>query len=144
MVNHNRRNRKKYPAIDPTLNLKTRYEEIMDVASYFHTLPEDAKEFMHAFVEESINAKFNHKGETIYTDPEDRRKIYNKNNARNRDVLTKAKACGKYVELDDPNHKKIVGKSFNEDLIIAQLDQKAQDDRWKSFAKERRKNKKKV
>ena len=100
----NKRNRKKYPAIDPSVNLKTRYEEIMDVASYFHTLPEDAKEYLHSFVEEYINARFNHPGKKIYRRQEDKRKIYSRNNARNRDILTRAKASGNYV--DEPSIKK--------------------------------------
>ena len=86
--------------------MKTRYEEIADIASYFHTLPPSAKKFMHSFVEEYVNANFNHKGKQIYTEVEDKRAIYNRNNARNRDVLTKAKASGQYISVDDPDSQK--------------------------------------
>lgn len=120
-----RRSTSKYPAIDVNLNLKTRYEEISDVASYFDTLPEDAKKWMHSFVEETINAKFDHKGKKIIRKVKDKRAIYNRNNARNRDVLTKAKACGKYLELDDPKAKRILTGQLNEDLLIAKLDYEA-------------------
>ena len=61
---------------------------------------------MHSFVEEYVNANFKHKGKPIYTEVEDKRAIYNRNNARNRDVLTKAKASGQYISVDDPNTQK--------------------------------------
>jgi hypothetical protein len=88
------------------LNLKTRYEEIEDIASYFHTLPPSAKNFMHSFVEEYVNANFKHKGKPIYTEVDDKRAIYNRNNARNRDILTRSKASGQYIAIDDPNTQK--------------------------------------
>lgn len=122
MAKQNKRNKTKYPAINPEVNLKTRYEEIVDIASYFHTLPEDAKKFMHSFVEEYVNAKFDHPGKKIHRKKEQRRAIYNRNNARNRDVLTKAKACGKYVELDAPKQNKISSGEYLEEALIAKID----------------------
>jgi len=105
-IKRNKRSKSRYPAVDPQLNLKTRYEEIEDIASYFKTLPDTAKDFMHSFVEEYVNAKFDHKGKKIYRKKVDKRAIYNRNNARNRDVLTKAKACGQHVDLDSTQLKK--------------------------------------
>mgnify|MGYP003333179129 FL=1 len=118
----NRRNAKKYPAVDVRLNLKTRYEEIADIASYFDKLPKEAKDWMHSFTEEWVNAKFDHKGKKIHKEVEQKRAIYNRNNARNRDILTKAKACGKYVEIDNPKSKKILDKKTIEDDIIEKID----------------------
>jgi len=126
MAKQNKRTKQKYPAINPEVNLKTRYEEIMDVASYFHTLPEDAKKFMHSFVEEYVNAKFDHKGKKIHKTKEQRRAIYNRNNARNRDILTKAKASGKCVELDAPKQKKITSGEYLEEALIAKIDYETQ------------------
>lgn len=140
-VKNNRRTRKKYPAVDPRMNLKTRYEEIVDIASYFDTLPESAKEWMNSFVEESVNANFNHKGPKIYTKVEDKRAIYGRNNARNRDILTKVKACGKYIELDDPLQLKQPATVHDEDAINAKIDHDVQQKRYDDFAKERRKAK---
>ena len=119
----NRRNQVKYPAVRPDLNLKTRYEEITDVASYFNTLPEDAKKWIHSYTEEAINANFNHKGRKIIRKVEDKRAIYNRNNARNRDILTRAKASGQYVEIDNPMNKKnfLTGHRL-EDALIAKID----------------------
>jgi hypothetical protein len=122
----NRRNTKKYPAIDVSVNLKTRYEEISDIASYFNKLPKEAKDWLHSFTEEWVNAKFDHKGKKIHKQVEQKRAIYNRNNARNRDILTKAKACGKYVEMDNPKSKKILDKQQIEDIIIYKIDEEKQ------------------
>lgn len=124
----NRRSKSKYPAINVNLNLKTRYEEIADIASYFHTLPPSAKKFMHSFVEEYVNANFNHKGKPIYTEVEDKRAIYNRNNARNRDILTRSKASGQYVAIDDPNTQKdalegsLIKQNEVEDEVVNNLE----------------------
>lgn len=121
-----RRAKAKYPAINPTLNLKTRYEEIADIASYFDSLPESAKKYMNSFVEEYVNAKFDHKGKKIYTKVKDKRAIYNRNNARNRDVLTKAKASGQYIETDDLKVRKRLVDNAGEDKLILMIDAKAE------------------
>lgn len=136
----NRRESKKYPAVDVTLNLKTRYEEISDVAEYFDTLPEDAKEWMHSFVEEYINAKFNHKGKKIHRKTKQKREIYNRNNARNRDILTQSKACGKYVEMDNPMSKKIGVGELMEDYIVAKVDQEREKQTKKSRIRKKSNN----
>lgn len=122
-MSKNRRNSKKYPAIDVSLNLKTRYEEISDIASYFNKLPKEAKEWMHSFTEEWVNAKFDHKGQKIHKEVEQKRQIYNRNNARNRDILTKVKACGKYIEIDNPKSKKISNGENLEDYLIYRVDE---------------------
>lgn len=50
-------------------------------------------EFMAIFMAEDNNANFKHKGPKLITDPEERKKVYNKNNARNRCTygITKAR-----------------------------------------------------
>lgn len=111
----------------------------MDVASYFHTLPEDAKQFMNSFVEEYVNAKFDHPGRKIHKTKEQRRSIYNRNNARNRDVLTKAKASGKYEELDLPKQRKISLGNNLEDALIAKIDYEKEHKRKKSRTRKKSK-----
>lgn len=97
-----KRSKAKYPALTPNLNLKTRYEEIEDLASYAHTLSDKDKEWLNSFAEEYINANMKHKGKKVIPNTkENRSKIYIKNNARNRDVLTQAKAQGKALYIDD-------------------------------------------
>jgi hypothetical protein len=122
MAKKNKRNREKYPALRPNLNLKSRYEEISDIATYFDKLPEEAKKFMHSFVEEYVNAKFDHGGKKIYKKKSEKRSIYNRNNARNRDILTKANAMGQSVSIDDKDIRKRLVKNSDEDYIILKID----------------------
>lgn len=92
----------KYPALDPKVNLKTRYDEIEDLASYADTLPEEAKAWLNAFSNEEICANFNHSGEKLndQSDPKVRSRIYNRNNERNRCIMTRetAQGCMNYLE----------------------------------------------
>jgi hypothetical protein len=114
-----RRSRYKYSALEKTTNLKTRQDEIDDVKTYFEQLPEgqqevtladgtkkvmDVKEWMNRFMEEEVHADFRHDGAILNKAKKDKKRIYNKNNARNRCVYTKEKAKGSldYVEkLED-------------------------------------------
>jgi hypothetical protein len=97
-----------YPAIEPCVNLKTRKEAIEDVKSYFHKLSPEEKKWMNAFMEEENNANFNHTGPKINKTKEEKKKIYNRNNARNRCIFTREKAQDKltYVEKPEDLEKK--------------------------------------
>lgn len=90
-------------ALNPKKNLKTRFDEISDIASYAKNLPKEAKEWLAAFVEEEINANFNHSGEKLNdsSDPKVRSRIYNRNNQRNSCIQTREQAQGKISYLDD-------------------------------------------
>lgn len=91
-----RRRDNPFAALDPKLNLKTRYNEIEDLASYADTLPIEAKEWLNAYAEEEIIGNRYHKGEKLndFEDPKTRSRIYNRNNARNRCILTREEAQG--------------------------------------------------
>ena len=92
----------KYPALSPQHNLLTRFEEIEDLASYAHTLPEKDKEWLNSYSEEEICSNFHHKGPALNdsSDPEVRSRIYGRNNERNRCIFTREKAqnCMNYLE----------------------------------------------
>lgn len=94
----NRRNQTKYPALKPELNLKTRKEEISDLHSYMHKLNEKEKAWLNKFAEEYINASFGPK--PLHKTKALRKACYDSNNARNRDILTIAKATGKINSYD--------------------------------------------
>jgi hypothetical protein len=99
-----RRSRYKYAALEKTVNLKSRQEEIDDIKSYFDQLTPAEKEWMNRFVEEEVHANMNHDGPKLNKSKKDRKRVYNKNNARNRCIYTKEKAKGmlEYVEkLED-------------------------------------------
>lgn len=91
-----KRKANKYPSLEPKYNLKSRQEEIADIASYAHKLNPADKAWLAKFVEEEIIASFKGKKHLNKTKKE-RLTIYNRNNARNRDVFTKSKITGKLV-----------------------------------------------
>lgn len=96
-----KRARTKYPALKPELNLKTRYE-LIDY-DYVDKLTEDEKEWLNKFTEEYINASLDSVDlEKNFHNTEDLKKdCYRRNNARNRDILTRAKASNNYVSTDE-------------------------------------------
>ena len=93
----------KYPALDPKVNLKSRYEEIEDLFSYKDRLNDEEKAWLNSFSEEEICANFNHKGVKLndQSDAKVRSRIYNRNNERNRCIHTIQKAQGALNYLDD-------------------------------------------
>ena len=78
------------------MNLKSRYEEISDIASYANDLPLEAKIWLTAFVEEEIISNRYHNGPKLndFEDPKVRSRIYTKNNVRNRDIYTRETSQG--------------------------------------------------
>lgn len=90
-----RRSQYKYPAVESSVNLITRKEEIEDVKSYFNQLNDEEKAWMNSFMEEEVCANFNHGGKKINKSKKDRKKVYDKNNARNRCIYTRENAQSK-------------------------------------------------
>ena len=75
------------------MNLKARYEEIADL-DYIGKLSESEKAWMNEFMEGYVNASRKSK---LFTTKEDWKKNEDRNNARNRCIMTKAKSQGKLV-----------------------------------------------
>lgn len=112
-----KRSNVKYPALVPELNLKTRHDEIADIASYVDQLNEQELEWINRFVEEEIIVNYDHEGEKLNCltnlpknerSPEERltRKRLNlKNNARNRCIYTQEMAQGTMNYLADLEEK---------------------------------------
>lgn len=120
-----KRSRTKYPNLYPELNLKTRFEEISDINSYIGKLNDEEKAWMNKFVGESINASFSKdNSENLHKKKSQRLQAYSRNNARNRDILTKAKAMGDAVYLEDLKIKDVKSKVSTEDTLIDELDSK--------------------
>jgi len=116
----NRRNQDKFSALKPHYNLKTRYEELD--YDYLDKLTDEEKDWLARFTEEYTHANFNHPGKKIHKTKQQRREIYSRNNARNRDILTRAKACGKQVHFEDTRQDELV---FNgEEGLIKKFDKK--------------------
>ena len=98
------------------LNLKSRMEEIADMASYAHKLDPKDKEWLNNFVEEYVNANFKHSGDRVhpieyveierkngtkYTVDKHKKACEDKNNARNRCIYTKASTSGNLTSYED-------------------------------------------
>lgn len=94
--------RTKYRYLDPSINLKTRYEEIADVASYIDDLSEEDKKWMNQFMKEYVAASVDKDPEkALHNTPELRKSCFDKNNARNRDVYSRETAQGTLNYLED-------------------------------------------
>lgn len=83
-------------------------------------LNDKEKAWLNKFANEYIGADFRGKGKALHNTRELKRDCYSKNNAANRDILTKVKAAGSLVYLEDMN--KSVFNNTNEDDIIENID----------------------
>lgn len=114
-----RRGKNKYAALDPKLNLKTR-QDLIDF-DYLDKLSDKEKEWLNTFSEEYNNANFNHGKKVLHKTKLLKKDCYSKNNARNRCILTKAKAMGNSVYLEDLKEQELKllkeeGHDFNDPL----------------------------
>ena len=117
-----RRSQSEEPDLNPKLNLKRRYE-LYD-QDYIHKLSPKERAWLNKFNREYItdtldrdNPKKNlHKTKKLIKDCDDR------NNARNRDVLTLAKASKQLTDFEELREE--TDKNNYEDYIIEELDKK--------------------
>lgn len=103
------RTKKKWPNLDPQFNLKTR-QEALDF-DYVHKLSDEEKDYLNKFAGEFINASFEkeppkkkgkrRKLKNLHKTEKLRKSCYDSNNARNRDIISRAKASGQFCYLED-------------------------------------------
>lgn len=107
----------KYPALSPKHNLKSRYNEIEDLASYAHTLSDEDKAWLNSFAEEYICSNFKHSGTKLHdeTDPKVRSAIYGRNNQRNRCIMTIEQSQNKLLYLEDQDIDRIIQAALDDD-----------------------------
>lgn len=122
MEKKNKRAKVKYSALDPTVNLKTRYELISDY-DYIDKLSEKEKAWLNKFTKEYVNADLDTKKKTknLHRSDRLRKDCYDRNNARNRCVWTKCKASGKFSSIDDVSTKIVENENY-EDYLIQKMD----------------------
>jgi len=77
-----KRSKQKYPALVKKFNSRVR-QEYTDF-DYLSQLNDEQLQFLNKFVEEEINVSFKKDGTDFNKTDEERKAIYNKNNARNR------------------------------------------------------------
>ena len=115
-----RRSRTRYPALDPTLNLKTRYELIADYDYLDKLSPEELK-FLNDFTDEYANANLDSKDlSNNYHNTEKLKKdCYKRNNDRNACIYTRAKAGGSLQYLEELKNLEMVNNE--EDRILSEM-----------------------
>lgn len=123
MKKKNRRSQTKNAALKPNLNIKNR-QELIDF-DYLDKLNDKEKAWLNNFVEEEINANFNHTGKILNKTDEEKRTCYNRNNARNRDIFA-IKKSHDMLKSEKVGQKKLDSTEFHvndtENAIIDMLD----------------------
>lgn len=127
MPKKTKRSMAKYPALNPALNLKTR-TDLIDY-DYINQLSNEEKEWLNKFTEEYVIDKLDRDDiqNNIHNTPELKKDCDDRNNARNRDVLTRAQAQGKSFDLDTFKKKFMTNYSL-EELTAFILDHNIQDE----------------
>lgn len=112
-----RRNQNKFPALKPNLNLKSRVE-LIDY-DYIDKLSDKEKSWLNRFTEEYINADLDTKNlkKNLHNTKELKKDCQDRNNARNRDILTREKARGFVVYLEE-----VVESDLKKDTINMEED----------------------
>lgn len=88
---------------------------------YYDKLSPKEKKWINKFNKESISASFDEKG-NLHKTKKLKKSCYDRNNARNRDILTRAKASNQLSDYEEL-HETSSNNDY-EDFIIEKLDQK--------------------
>ena len=74
---------------------------------------------MNKFTDEYVNAKLNSKNlkKNMHNTQALKKDCYDRNNSRNRDVLTRASACGQHTSIEDIKGHKLTKDNVEDDLI---------------------------
>jgi hypothetical protein len=96
----NKRSQYEYPALEPSVNLITRIDEIEDMHSYSHKLNDEEKAWLNAFSEEYVCANMKHPGKKLHKSKKDKKICNDRNNARNRCIYTREKAQNKLGSIE--------------------------------------------
>lgn len=93
---------------------------------YVGKLSEKDKQWLNKFTEEYTNARFKPvPSQNLHKNKAMRKDCYDRNNARNRDILTKAITLDKLVPLDTLDTEN--QECFDEDSMIERMDNEFKD-----------------
>lgn len=98
----NKRQKSKYPALDPHLNLITRQKQID--YDYLDKLTPKELEFLNQFTKETVGAAVNveDRRKNLYARTKKKvKECFDSNNARNRDILTRQEAMKTIKDLEE-------------------------------------------
>ena len=110
-----KRDRAKFKALRPDVNLKNRTDEIADLASYAGQLSEEEKEWLNAFSNEYICSNFNHSGPKLHTTAQEKKICYDRNNARNRCIQTRKTIMNDLISFEELREIEILQNMVEED-----------------------------
>lgn len=88
---------------------------------YLNKLNKKELEWLNKFNKESINASFNETG-NLHKTKKLKKSCYDKNNARNRDILTRAKASNQLIDYEELYEE--TNNNNYEDYLVEELDKK--------------------
>jgi hypothetical protein len=122
------RHKEKYAALNPKRAVKNRQEQLE--VPYLDQLNDKEKEWLNAFLEESVITNFQHKSKKkFYKSKKAKRKLYSENNARNRCVYTKAKSMGMLSQIGENQNASLIDSmaqiptpSEQEDYILSLME----------------------
>ena len=128
----NPRDKKPFAALDISRNPRSRWE-YMD-QDYIDKLSPEDKDWLNKFQEEWLHACFK-KEDNLHTTDEQKREIYNRNNARNRDVLSNSRNIGlidkgfinqdgKLVQTLYERDPEVNNPAAHEDTLVTLIDTK--------------------
>lgn len=116
-----------YPYLEPSVALLKRKEEVEDVASYIHNCPPEAKEWMNQYMKEYNDADLT--DAKFHISKEDRKKCFDKNNARNRCWYTEEAAANRLnlIENEYEMERLMYGSDVlsEDDTTIEEFDSEA-------------------
>lgn len=118
----NRRNQQKHPDLDPKYTLKSR-ADLLD-QDYLHKLSPEELDFMNQFNKEYVSGSVDRENveENLHNTRELIKDCDDRNNSRNRDVLTREKASKRISSFEELNED--VSIENYEDHLIEELDKK--------------------
>lgn len=120
-----RRQQTENAAVNPQLNLKSRYEELEDIGEYFHTLPPDAQKWLNNYTENFVNASFSKEDEDNLVNIDFTKTLIKeclKNLKKNTTVSKKVKSfVNKYLIRSDNVPIQLIKDLFFEDNEKKQL-----------------------
>lgn len=111
-----------HPALEPSLNLRSRFELIE--IDYKEKLSKKNKDWLNKFNEEYVNASLDSKNlsRNLHNTDKLKKDCYNRNNARNRDILNRGKASGTLNYLEDLNREDRLTLSPEDILLLEEME----------------------
>lgn len=136
-----RRSKCKYPALERSLNLKSRRYYIEpdyingviseDGEQVIRPLNEEEKAWLNKFYEETVVTKFNKDDSDFYSSAEERRALWRENNHRNTCIFNVAQKTGKLNSFNARKYEKEVSEACGhldyEQIIINELEEEVEE-----------------